>query len=139
MKKLSLLVLSTCILSNSIAHASISCPSVHINAICSDGAWQVYIFPPGLSWEILGESVSGQPCTSNEQADDVLWNYAFTSARMGIAGCNYSLFNTTRNKIGLIQIKSSQYMRTGNNWEKESYPGNWSCHESQETCLFSEK
>ncbi|WP_131796064.1 hypothetical protein [Legionella lansingensis] len=94
------------------------------------------ITPNGSYWVLMGESVNGKPCTSNEQADDVRWNYAFTSARMGIAGCNYSLFANKLNRIGLIQIKSTQYTRTGSNWEQDNYPGNWTCRESQENCLF---
>ncbi|CAM2876014.1 hypothetical protein LEAN103870_06260 [Legionella anisa] len=123
-------------LMNSLTHANTSCPSLNINAMCVQGAWQVMITPNDAHWVLMGESVNGIPCTSNEQTDDVRWNYAFTSARLGIAGCNYGLFDKQLKQIGLIQIKSSQYTRTGSNWEQGSYPGNWTCRESQEACLF---
>lgn len=136
LKKNVWLVLWGLSLMNSLAYANTTCPGLNINAICVNGAWQVMIVPNGAHWVLMGESVNGKSCTNNEQADDVRWNYAFTSARLGIAGCNYGLFDNKLNQIGLIQIKSTQYTRTGSNWEQGSYPGNWTCRESQETCLF---
>lgn len=117
------------------AQANTHCPDLSINAVCVNGAWKVSI-TPASNWEFMGDSVNEKKCVNNEQTNDVRWNYAFASARMGIVGCNYKLFDNRLNQIGLIQIKSTQYVRTGNNWEKESYPGNWTCHESQKTCLF---
>ncbi|WP_115704703.1 hypothetical protein [Legionella sainthelensi] len=120
----------------SVSYANTHCPDLNIEAFCHNGTWEIAITPNDPYWELMGDSVNGSQCTRNEQAKDVRWNYAFSSARMGIVGCNYKLFSNMFNQIGLIQIKSTQYIRTGNNWEKESYPGNWTCHESQETCLF---
>lgn len=138
-KKNRLAALCSLTLINSITYAYTNCPNLTISSVCLNGSWHVNINPKGSYWEIMGESVNGKPCAHDGSANDVRWNYAFSSARMGLVGCNYSLFDNELSQIGLIQIKSTEYIRMGTNWEKESYPGNWTCHESQETCLFSSR
>jgi hypothetical protein len=135
-KKYLLSVLCGLTLVNSFSYATTSCPDLNINAICLNGAWQVNIAPKDGLWELMGEGVNGKPCSNNVPANELFWNYAFSSARMGLVGCNYSLYDISLRQIGFIQVKSTKYIRTGSNWEKESYPGNWSCHESQDHCLF---
>lgn len=128
------------LLINSIAHASIYCPNLTVNAICENGVWSnINISPLTMPWEMMGENLTGKACSSADVINEVRWNYAFSSSKVGAVGCNYNVFNTALTKIGLVQIKSSQLIRTGSNWEKETYPGNWSCHQSQEMCLFSER
>ena len=136
-KKNLLVTLCGFVLLSSFTYANTTCPNLNINALCINGVWQVIISSKDAYWELMGEGVNGKSCTSNEQSDEVRWNYAFSSVRMGMVGCNYSLFDNHLNLIGPIQFKSTHYHRTGSNWEKESYPGNWTCHESQETCLFN--
>jgi hypothetical protein len=118
------------------AHANTHCPDLSITAFCVNGAWQISITPNDPYWVFMGDSVNGSYCTDDEHAHEVQWNYAFSSARMGMVGCNYRLLNDKLHLIGLIQIISNQYVRTGSNWHKDSYPGNWTCRESQQTCLF---
>ncbi|CEG56055.1 hypothetical protein [Legionella fallonii] len=98
----------------------------------------MHVTVDGTLWELMGEGVNGKYCSNNEQASDVQWNYAFTSSRLGLAGSNYSLFDNGHRLMGSIQVKSTHYSRVGSNWEKGSYPGNWTCRESKESCLFSD-
>jgi hypothetical protein len=121
----------------SMSYAHTSCPQLTINAACINGAWQIAISPQGAHWELMGEQVNGQPCTEGK-TQDLRWNYAFSSARFGIVGCNYSLYNNLLGLIGPIQIKSAHYMPRGSNWRSSGYPGNFTCDQSQENCLFSD-
>ena len=124
---------------HTLAYAHTTCPNLDVSAFCVNGEWQVMsIINDGTLWEFMGEGVHGKFCSNNEHANDVRWNYAFTSARMGLAGCNYSLFDKGNKLIGPIQIKSTYYTRAGTNWENGGYPGNWICRESKENCLFSD-
>lgn len=128
------------LLVNSVAHANVHCPNLTVNAICENGVWRnVNISPLTMPWELMGENVTGKACSSTNVINDVRWNYAFSSSRVGAVGCNYNVLNTAGAKIAFIQIKSPQLIKTGSNWEKDIYPGNWSCYQSQDTCLFFER
>lgn len=119
-----------------LAFSATSCPKLNINAMCVNGTWQVNIIPTTMDWDIMGGNVNGASCPNNAQTNRVHWNYAFSSARLGLVGCNYRLMDQQFNPIGLIQIKSTHLKRTGGNWEQNDYPGNWTCRASQESCLF---
>lgn len=139
-KRNQIVTLCSFILINSFADAHTTCPALTINAICLNGAWQVSITPQNPHWELMGEGVNGQPCNNGAQTNDVRWNYAYYAARMGeVVGCNYSLFDNAFSKIGLIQLKSNEFVPIGSNWQRDSYPGNLICKAAQETCLFSER
>ena len=121
----------------SMSYAQTICPQLTINAVCIDGAWQIAITPQADHWELMGEQVNGQPC-SEVKTQDLRWNYAFSSARMGLVGCKYSLYDNLLGFIGPIQIKSTHYHIKGSNWRNTGYPGNFTCDQSQENCLFSD-
>lgn len=132
-----LITLCSLILISSSSYAKVTCPNLDINASCLDGTWKVTIVPKDVRWELIGESVNGKPCANDEHSGELKWNYAFSSARIGITGgCNYSLFDNQSKQIGLIQIKSTYYHPTGSNWEQTDYPGNLICKTAQKSCLF---